>query len=60
MNEILLTIGLMLALLLAAVIFMIIMLVVFIAALDWYVDHYQPIDEQAQDKKLIIPNMRRR
>ena len=50
----------MLALLLAAVIFMLIMIVVFIAALDWYVDHYQPIAEQAQDKKLIIPNMRRR
>lgn len=60
MNEILLTIGLMLALLSAAVIFMFIMLVVFIAALDWYVDHYQPIAEQAQDKKIIIPNMRRR
>lgn len=60
MNEILLTIGLMLALILAAVIFMLIMIVVFIAALDWYVDHYQPIDEQSQDKRLIAPNMRRR
>lgn len=60
MNDLVLGIGLMLAILIAAAIFMFILLVGFIAVLDWYVDHYQPIVEQAQDKRLIIPNMRRR
>lgn len=60
MNDLVLSIGLMLAILIAAAIFMFILLVVFIAILDWYIDHHQPIAEQAQDKRLIIPNMRRR